>query len=327
MATAKPKTKPKPIVIAHRGASGYLPEHSLASKGVAHAMGADYLEQDVVLSKDGVPVVLHDIHLESTTNVAQHFPKRARNDGRFYAIDFELAELRQLRLHERTRIDSTGNEVAVYPQRFPFQETTFQIPTLAEEIAFIAGLDESTGRTTGLYVELKSPNWHTEQGQDIAVRVLEDLENSGYAGRTDQVYLQCFDNKTLRRLHSDLNTPLPLIQLIGENSWGEDGAVDYTAMRTPAGLAEVASYAAGIGPWLHQIFTGKSDNGEPALTELVRDAHANGLLVHPYTFRRDELPPGITHFEDLLEIFLVDAGVDGLFTDFPDLAVNYIQAL
>lgn len=317
----------KPIVIAHRGASGYLPEHSLASKALAHAMGADYLEQDVVLSKDGVPVVLHDIHLESTTNVARHFPQRARSDGRFYAIDFEIAELRRLSLHERTRVDSQGNEVPVYPQRFPLQETPFRIPTLAEEIELIAGLDESRGTKTGLYIELKSPNWHSTQGQDIAVRVLEDLENSGYAGRTDQVYLQCFDDKTLRRLAGDLNTPLPLIQLIGENAWGEDGGVDYTEMRTPAGLKEIASYAHGIGPWLHQIYRGKSENGSPEFTSLVSDAHQLGLLVHPYTFRRDELPPGIDSFDELLELFLGTAGIDGLFTDFPDLAVNYLKTL
>lgn len=317
--------KQQPIVIAHRGASGYLPEHSLASKAVAHAMGADYLEQDVVLSKDGIPVVLHDIHLESTTDVARKHPKRAREDGRFYAIDFTMDELRTLRLHERSRTDAQGNEVAVYPTRFPLQETTFQIPTLAEEIALIAGLDDSTGRKTGLYIELKSPQWHTTEGTDIAVQVLEDLEDAGYAGRSDQVYLQCFDDKTLIRLRNDLNTPLPLIQLIGENLWGEDGDVDYTAMRTPQGLAKVASYAAGIGPWLRQIYLGKSDDGLVSLSTLVSDAHANSLQVHPYTFRRDDLPPGVSSFSELLDIFLSTAKVDGLFTDFPDLVVNYLR--
>lgn len=316
---------PQPIVIAHRGASGYLPEHSLASKAMAHAMGADFIEQDVVLSKDGVPIVLHDIHLESTTDVSRLFPLRARDDGRFYAIDFELQELRRLSLHERTRQGDSGTEVAVYPQRFPLQETPFRIPTLAEEIALIAGLDESRGTKTGLYIELKSPRWHTAQGQDIARQVLEDLENAGYAGRSDQVYLQCFDDVTLQRLRDDLNTPLPLIQLIGENSWGEDGGVDYTAMRTAAGLAKVATYADGIGPWLHHIYQGKSDSGAVNLSSLVADAHALKLQVHPYTFRRDELPGGITSFTELLTIFLEDAGVDGLFTDFPDLAVDYLQ--
>lgn len=317
-------SKSKPIVIAHRGACGYLPEHSLAAKAMAHTMGADYLEQDVVLSKDGVPVVLHDIHLESTTDVAQKFPARARDDGRFYAIDFLLAELKQLGLHERTRQDKTGREVAVYPNRFPANETLFHIPTLAEEIALIAGLDQSRGRRTGLYIELKSPNWHTEQGQDIAQAVLEDLENSGYAGRSEQVYLQCFDDKTLKRLRNDLNTPLPLIQLIAENSWNEDSAVDYDHLRTPEGLAEISQYAAGIGPWLAHIYRGKSADGKAQLTDLVEQAHKKNLLVHPYTMRKDELLPGIGSFTELLDIFIKEAGVDGMFTDFPDLAVDYL---
>ena len=93
---------PSPIVIAHRGASGYLPEHTLAAKALAHGMGANFIEQDVVLSKDGTAIVLHDIHLDSTTDVAQRFPGRARADGRFYAIDFDIQEIRQLRVHERT---------------------------------------------------------------------------------------------------------------------------------------------------------------------------------------------------------------------------------
>lgn len=317
-------SKGQPIVIAHRGASGYLPEHSLAAKAMAHAMGSHFIEQDVVLSKDGIPVVLHDIHLQSTTDVARRFPDRAREDGRFYALDFTLAELQQLRLHERTRTNEAGAEVAVYPGRFPTGDTSLQIPTLAEEITLIDGLDKSRGARTGLYIEMKSPNWHAAQGYDLPQKVLEDLEQSGYAGRKEQVYLQCFDDKTLRRLRFDLNTPLPLIQLIGENSWGEDGGVDYTAMRTRQGLAEVARYADGIGPWLYQIYRGKADNGDVNLTSLVQDAHAQGLLVHPYTFRRDELPPDIGGFEELLDIFIGQAGVDGLFTDFPDLAVNYL---
>ena len=108
-----------PIVIAHRGASGYLPEHTLAAKAMAHAMGAGFIEQDVVLSRDGAAIVLHDIHLDSTTNVAQCFPDRARTDGRFYAIDFDLQEIRQLRVHERTHLDVKRNGLAVFTERFP----------------------------------------------------------------------------------------------------------------------------------------------------------------------------------------------------------------
>ncbi|WP_269473276.1 glycerophosphodiester phosphodiesterase family protein [Kineobactrum salinum] len=144
-----------PIVIAHRGASGYLPEHTLAAKAMAHAMGADYIEQDVVLSSDGVPLVLHDIHLDTTTDVARRFPARARDDGRYYAIDFSLEEIRQLRVHER-RAGATAGEAA-FPHRFPLGPGMMTVPTLAEEIDLIAGLDHSRGRRTGLYIELKAP--------------------------------------------------------------------------------------------------------------------------------------------------------------------------
>lgn len=313
-----------PIVIAHRGASGYLPEHTLAAKAMAHAMGANFIEQDVVLSRDGTAIVLHDIHLDSTTDVAQRFPGRARADGRFYAIDFDLQEIRQLRVHERTHVDASGNGAAVFPQRFPAQPALFHVPTLVEEIDMLAGLDHSRGCRTGLYIELKSPNWHLREGLDLSSAILQVLKETGYWNRPDQVFLQCFDDQTLRQLRPRLKTPLPMIQLIGENNWGEDSAVDYDYLRTPEGLSYVASYAQGIGPFLPHIYLGKTAPGSARLSELVELAHARGLQVHPYTFRRDELPAGIDSFAELLDIFIRQAGIDGLFTDFPDIVVDYL---
>jgi glycerophosphoryl diester phosphodiesterase len=315
----------QPIIIAHRGASGYLPEHTLAAKALAHAMRANYLEQDVVLSKDSVPLVLHDIHLETTTDVQQLFPGRVRDDGRYYALDFTLLEIRQLRVHERSRRNKAGQEVAVYPGRFPLGPGTCGVPTLEEEINFIAGLDRSRNCTTGLYVELKSPNWHTNQGYNIADRVMAVLEKTGYAGRPEQVYLQCFDDKTLQYLHSIVKTKLPLIQLIADNRWGEDSGVDYDYLMTPEGLDNVARYATGIGPWIMQIFRGKNTEGVAQLSNLVDNAHERGLLVHPYTFRQDELPPGIGDFSELLDIFINTAKIDGLFTDFPDTVRSFLR--
>mgnify|MGYP001826920281 FL=1 len=315
----------QPIIIAHRGASGYLPEHTLAAKAMAHAMEADYIEQDVVLSRDGIPLVLHDIHLDSTTDVEQRVPGRARKDGRYYAADFDLAEIRQLRVHERTRHNQDGSPEAAYPQRFPLGPGLLSIPTLREEIALISGLDRSRGRSTGLYIELKAPNWHHRQGLDITRAVMTVLRETGYDQRVDQVYLQCFDDATLRRLRSEYRTALPLIQLIGDNGWKEDTDADYDYMMTDNGLAEIAEYAAGIGPWIRQIYTGTDAQGAPQLTDLVQRAQARGLLVHPYTFRRDELPQGIEDFDQLLDIFVDRAGVDGLFTDFPDLVRDYLD--
>lgn len=318
-------SKSRPIVIAHRGASGYLPEHTLAAKALAHGMGADFLEQDVVLSRDGVPIILHDVHLDSTTDVAQRFPRRARDDGRFYAIDFTLEELRQLQVHERSHLNAAGQRGAVYPNRFPLQAGLFTIPTLEEEITLIAGLDKSRNRRTGLYIELKSPNWHLAQGQDLSRAILDVLHHTGYADRPEQVFLQCFDDRALRQLRHEHKTVLPQIQLIGENDWGEDSAVDYNHLRTPEGLVDVASYAEGIGPWLSHIYLGKSATGTARLSPLVDQAQACGLQVHPYTFRQDELPRGIDSFHELLDIFVLQAGVDGLFTDFTDLVVEYLN--
>ena len=326
MTTAEEQTTAtRPIVIAHRGASGYLPEHTLAAKALAHAMDADFLEQDVVLTKDGVAIILHDIYLELTTDVRAVFPQRMRKDGRYYAIDFTLAEIRQLRVHERSRHNSAGEEVAVYPSRFPLQAGTCGIPTLAEEIAFIAGLDRSREKTTGLYVELKAPNWHSKQGYDIARVILEVLEQTGYAGREAQVYLQCFDDKALRYLRDTLKTPLPLIQLIADNSWGEDSEVDYDYLQTAQGLKEIASYADGIGPWIGQIYRGRSDDGEAITSSLVENALSNGLEVHPYTFRQDELPADISDFNELLDILINQEKITGLFTDFPDLVRSFLR--
>lgn len=289
-------------------------------------MGAHFIEQDVVLSRDGTPVVLHDIHLDSTTDVARRFPGRARADGRFYAIDFDVGEIRQLRVHERTQLGARSGE-AVFPQRFPVESGLFSVPTLAEEIELLAGLDRSRGCRTGLYIELKFPHWHRREGLDLASAVLTVLRDTGYAHRPDQVFLQCFDDQTLRDLRESLETPLPLIQLIGENDWGEDSDVDYDYLRTPAGLDDVAGYARGIGPYLPHVYLGRTATGGARLSTLVSDAQARGLLVHPYTFRRDELPAGIGSFAELMDIFVRQAGVDGLFTDFPDLAIEYLRPL
>jgi glycerophosphoryl diester phosphodiesterase len=314
-----------PIVIAHRGASGYLPEHTLAAKAAAHVMGADFIEQDVVLSRDGVPVVLHDIYLDSTTDVEQRFPARARKDGRYYAVDFDLDEIRQLRVHERTERGDSGRVLVSFPGRFPADLRLFTVPTLAEEIDLISGMDESRGRNTGLYIEFKAPNWHRSEGYDLVAAVMTVLQAKGYDKRPGQVFLQCFDDSTLRYLRHDLKTPLPLIQLIGENDWLEDSAVDYDYLQTPEGLADVASYADGIGPWIRHIYLERGAAGEIRLSELARHARDRGLLVHPYTFRSDQLPEGITSFDTLLELFIEQVKVDGLFTDFPDLVRDYLD--
>ena len=151
------------IVIAHRGASGYLPEHSLPAKAMAHAMGADFIEQDLVLTRDNRLVVLHDLYLDAVTDVARVFPDRGRPDGHFYAIDFTLAELRRLALTERLVIED-GRSQPRFPGRFPPGQSSFRISTFEEEIELIQGLNRSTGRNVGLYPEIKSPAFHRHEG-------------------------------------------------------------------------------------------------------------------------------------------------------------------
>jgi len=311
----------KPLVIAHRGASGYLPEHTLQAKALAYGMGADYIEQDVVVTKDDQPVVLHDIHLDTVTDVATVFPKRNRSDGRYYAMDFTLAEIKTLRVHERIDL-KTGKPV--YPGRFPLGEGEFRVPTLAEEIEMIQGLNESSGRNVGIYPEIKKPAWHRQQGKDISRIVLATLQRYGYRGKEDLCYLQCFDPKETRRIREQLDCGLRLVQLIADNDWKEADA-NFDQLRTPAGIEQIAEYADGIGPWMPHIVTGLDSSGKPILTDLVKNAHARGLQVHPFTFRADSLPDYAESFEQVLRLFVEQAQVDGVFTDFPDRAAAYFR--
>ncbi len=304
-----------PIVIAHRGASGYLPEHTLPGVTMAHAQGAEYIEQDVVLTRDDVPIVLHDIYLEAVTDVAQVFPGRARQDGRYHVLDFTLQEIQQLRVSERRDL-KTG--AAVFPDRFPMFRSTFRIPTLHEEIELIQGLNRSTGRPAGIYVEIKQPRVHRRAGKDISQIVLQQLHQAGYRDQHDLVFVQCFDALETRRMREELGTRLRLVQLMGD---GEEDA----EFRTAAGLRSIAEYANAIGPDLDCVLKRDEESGSGRPTALVTMAHAENLLVHPYTVRTDALPSGLASSLNELVQQLVDARVDGMFADFPDQTRQAIQ--
>jgi glycerophosphoryl diester phosphodiesterase len=287
------------LVIAHRGASGYLPEHTLPAVAMAHAMGADYIEQDVVLTKDGVPIVLHDLYLEPTTDVAEQFPDRDREDGHYYAIDFTLEEIRRLRVGERRRGDEP-----VFPDRFPIGVNVLRIPTLAEEIELIQGLNRSTGRDVGIYVELKQPDFHEAAGLAFPASVLQILYAYGYRATGDRVFLQCFDEGTLKFLAD--HTEIRLVQLLEDR--------ELTAGRAQ----EIAAYAQGVGPWIGYL----ADR-----PEFVAAAQEAGLEVHPFTFRADQLPRGVKSYQALLDLFVRSLRVDGVFTDHPDVTRRYVDAL
>ncbi len=309
--------EPRPLIIAHRGASGYLPEHTLAAKALAYGQDADFLEQDVVLSKDGVPVIFHDTHIDTTTDVAKKFPGRQRADGRFYALDFSVAELKQLNVTERFN-PKTGK--AAFPKRFPVGVGSFQVVTLEEEIQFIQALNRSTGRNVGLYPELKAPAWHRQEGRDLSAAVLPILRKYGYDAKDTACYLQCFEYAEIKRLRGELGWSGKLIMLLGGKGKGP-GETDFTYLQTDAGLAELAKVVEGIGPPISSYVTGKTP-AERQVTDLAARARNAGLKSHPYTLRADELPKCVTSVDELLSALFTEAKVDGLFTDFPDLCIK-----
>lgn len=299
----------RPIVIAHRGASGYLPEHTREAKALAYGQGADYLEQDVVATRDGELVVLHDVYLEQVTDVARRYPDRRRADGHFYVLDFDLAELRELTLDERSRPAGDG---ALYPTRFPRDAGIgFRVSTLAEEIRLIEGLNRASGRKVGLYPEIKAPAWHAEHGIDLTALVIAKLAEFGYTSPDAPVFVQCFDAAALERARMELGCRLPMVLLVD----GTD-----PLLRTPAKLMGAAAHVQGLGPPFAALAEVDSRDGTPRPTELARSAKDAGLLLHPFTFRRESLPPYAATLEELLEIFLGPIGVDGVFCDFPDVA-------
>ena len=326
------------VVIAHRGASGYLPEHTLPAKAMAFAQGADYLEQDLVMTKDDQLVVLHDHYLDRVTDVADRFPDRARKDGRYYAIDFTLAEIKSLKFSEGFTVEN-GKKVQTFPGRFPMGKSDFRVHTFEEEIEFIQGLNHSTGKNIGLYPEIKAPWFHHQEGKDIATRVLEVLKKYGYTKKTDKIYLQCFDANELKRIRNELEPKmgmdLKLVQLIAYTKWNEteeqqpDGKwvnYSYDWMLEPGAMEKIAQYADGIGPDYHMLIADSSTNGHITINGMVKEAHEHHLEVHPFTVRADQLPPYAKDVNELYDALYRQADVDGLFTDFPDKAVSYLHS-
>ncbi|PKL96148.1 MAG: glycerophosphodiester phosphodiesterase, partial [Gammaproteobacteria bacterium HGW-Gammaproteobacteria-8] len=301
-------------IIAHRGASAYLPEHSREAYLLAYGMGADFLEPDLVLSADGVLLSLHDATLEATTDVAERYPDRARADGRWYPFDFSFEELRRLNLRERIESDTQKPR---YPGRWPAGRGRFQLVSFDELIELTVELNRMTGRRVGLYPELKFPDLHAEQGLDITAALLEALDRHGLPRADLPLFIQCFEPEPLRRLRAERGDRLQLVQLIGENDWAIN-AIDYDAMRSPEGLATVAGYADAIGPPLARLLAIDAD-GRPGASRLFTQARRLQLAIHPYTFRRESMPVG-SSLEAMLGLFMHQLKVEALFTDHPDVA-------
>ncbi len=340
--TSKP-TQDRPLVIAHRGASGYAPEHSLVAKAMAHSMDVDYIEQDVVMTKDDHLVVLHDPYLDRVTNVMTEFPNRFREvfgQKRWLAIDFTLAEIKTLKMTEGFDFDhQTNTTTPLYPNRFPLFKSSFSVSTLQEEIELIQGLNHSRGKDIGIYVEVKAPWFHLIEGKDISLKTLEVLKHYGYTNKQHKAYFQCFDPDETKRVHDELlpqlKMDIKLIQLIAHTGWNEtmrlkDGKLvpySYDWLLKKGSMKTVAEYADGIGPWMPMLVSTKSSAEKIIPSVLLQEARKNDLKIHPYTFRKEKqkIPKFAKDFDHLLDIFIKQLEVDGVFSDHPDSVIDYLE--
>ena len=344
-----------PLVIGHRGGgSGYLPEHTLEAYALGIELGADFVEPDLVATKDGQLIARHEPNLIDTTNVKDlpQFAARKRTvmlDGvatpGFFASDFTLAEIKTLRA------------VQPLPERGTAFDGKFQIPTLDEIIDFVKRKSVEQRRRIGIYPETKHPTYHQSIGLPLEDRLLAVLTRAGWNHRHAPVFIQSFETANLRYLRT--RTQLPLIQLVDADDVNADGTLAFNApydkpydwvvsgrpglfsdLLTPAGLAEVKTYADGIGPWKPYIRSSKcitvvagacaDANGDGKVneadrvllppTDLIQRAHANGLLVHPYTFRSEQRRLASDYLGNPVSEYLMfyELGVDGLFSDFAD---------
>lgn len=325
-AAAMPATAAPLLVIAHRGASGERPEHTLAAYERAIDAGADFIEPDLVATKDLVLIARHETELSDTTDIAsrEEFADRKRTkdvEGRqvtgWFAEDFTLAEIRTLRAKERLP--------AIRPANARF-DGLYQVPTFEEIVALAKAKEAATGRPIGLYPELKHPTLLMEQvGIDMVDLLATALRKAGLDKAKDRVFVQVFEVAPLQRL--DRLVEVPLILLISsEGGPYDEKGLRWSDMMTPSGLAEVAKYADGIGPFMGHVL---KPDGTP--TRLVADAHAAGLKVHPWTLRKENsfMPPplqnpggpGAAGKVAEAVALLKRAGVDGVFTDDPALVV------
>lgn len=342
----QPKQIKQPIIIAHRGAQSIYPEHTMRGYEKSVEMGADYIEPDLVMTKDGIFVARHEPFISGTTNVGElpQFADRKTTkilDGvpitDWFVSDFTLAELKTLRARQ-----SWSNRTQEYNDQF-------EIPTFAEILAFAKAHKTTSGNPVGIYPELKHPTFHKDLGLPMADQFLGQIEKAGYNSEESQIFVQCFEVATLQYIHK--KSDVKLIQLIGAAGITPDGSLlftdpdgsyhpegqpydfkvkgdsrTYEFFTTEEGMKFAASYADGIGPWkafVIPITTAKEKSTEilPA-TFFVELAHKHNLEVHPYTFRNEDLKWTINDDSASEYQLFFEAGVDGFFSDYTDVAVK-----
>lgn len=328
---------PRPIVIAHRGASGYFPEHTLAAYRAAVDQGADFIEADLVMTRDGQLIARHDNALSLTTDMALHPEFAARRtvkciDGEnvegWFSEDFTLAEIGRLRAIERIPALRPAN--ARYDGRFA-------IPSLRDILQWARRRERRQGRRIGLYLETKHPSYFRSLNLAMEEALVALLQEFGYRDRSDPVFIESFEVGNLRRLQRE--TALRLCQLLADGRPFDQRAagsdLSYADMTTPSGLADIAGYAAAIGPDKdHYPLLQAATDAMPEPSALLQAAHCAGLEVHPFTFRSDTpagaMPigtpqrnegNGMRAFEVELAR-LLQAGIDGFFIDQPDIGVR-----
>jgi glycerophosphoryl diester phosphodiesterase len=313
----------KPGVAAHRGASAYLPEHTLEAKAMAYAMGVDFMEQDLVFTKDNVLVVLHDHTLETTTDVAKKFPGRQRADGSYYAIDFTLAEIKSLLVTERFD-PKTG--AAVFGRRFPVSfAIDFRVPTFEEEILMVQGLNKSTGRDVGLYVEVKEPAFHEKEGKPIMEATIETLTRYGYNKKGANVILQIFDYDAVKKSRA-LGWEADLAMLVDmDGQMLIDDKPVHKWLLTKEGVEEVSKYASIYAPWFSHLAEPTKDGKSYSIAPCVQWARDAGMKLHTWTYRADSLPKGFSSEEEVFDAAFKKIKVDGMFSDFPDHVITYLK--
>ncbi len=313
---------PGPIIIGHRGASGYRPEHTLESYRLAIAQGADVIEPDLVMTRDGVLVVRHENEIGQTTDAAAKFPERRRSaviDGAeftgWFVEDFTLAEIKTLRARERLSFrphDHDGRH---------------QIPTFEEVLRFVQGEEQRLGRRIGLYPETKHPSHHEALGLPITDSLLAMLDRFGYREPADPVFVQSFETANL--VLARRRTGVRLVQLIEPRGRPADFIAtgdgrSYADLITRAGLKGIADYADGVGVAKELVQPISAEGQLEPPTALVTEAHEAGLFVHVWTLRADPefLPAGYGGDAEREVRRFAELGVDGVFTDFPDVAAR-----
>ncbi|MFN6519100.1 MAG: glycerophosphodiester phosphodiesterase [Nostoc sp. CreGUA01] len=318
-------TSKPPIIIAHRGASGYRPEHTLAAYELAIALKADYIEPDLVTTKDGVLIARHENEISETTDVAKHtefahLQTTKIIDGEsktgWFTEDFTLAELKTLRAKERIP--------QLRPQNILYNGL-FEIPTFQEIIDLVKNKSAEINRQIGIYPETKHPTYFKSIGLDLETPLLAALTVNGYQGANAPIFIQSFEVSNLQYLST--KTDLPLVQLLNNTGKPYDFVVNgndstYADLVTASGFKEIAKYAQAIGIHKNLLVSRDSTGKLLSPTSLILDAHASDLLVHAWTFRNED------HFLPLdfqgnpqgeYELFF-NLGIDGIFSDYPDTA-------